>query len=315
MSRLNELIDWAFKNDYKIAWGNISHLTDSYSDFNQQSASGEFNDIQKRIFQSWGSFHQLKDSEMKNIILIAVSTSGKTRKIIFDCDGTKISTLLPPWYSYNEEDQCIQAIETELSTVLKKYDYTIKKLVGPYKYLSAKLGLGKYGRNNLIYIEGLGSYVRIAGFVTNAELIPHSYPEQKINNLILEKCEKCGICKKQCPTQAIGENKFLLHVDRCLSYHSELLNAGSDFDRYAEQDCLVGCLRCQETCPYNNDFIAIGDTSYVTMNQEETKYIIGEHISDHRLIDSKLKEKFDYIGLIRHRKYIIRNLRIHLTNK
>ena len=81
---MDELVNWAYKNSYRISWGDTGYLIDAYNKFDKKSQSGEFNDIQTSIFQNWGSFHQLNQDEMSTIILIATSTSGKTRKIIFD---------------------------------------------------------------------------------------------------------------------------------------------------------------------------------------------------------------------------------------
>jgi epoxyqueuosine reductase len=315
MVKLDELVNWAYKNSYRISWGHTGHLIDAYNEFDKKSQSGEFNDIQTSIFQNWGSFHQLNEDEMSTIILIATSTSGKTRKIIFDCNGIKINTLVPPWYSYDEEEKCSNTINENLSNFLSKYGYKTRKLLGPYKYLSAKLGLGRYGRNNLVYVDGLGSYARIAGFITNAELTPNRYPEINSDRLVLENCATCTSCMKKCPTQAIDNDQFLLHVDRCLSYHSELIDAGIEFSKYAEQDCLVGCLNCQDVCPYNNGFTAAENISLVSFNREETSYIVGEYNQDIQIIEKVVEEKLEKVGLSRHKSYIVRNLRVHINSK
>jgi ferredoxin len=67
----------------------------------------------------------------------------------------------------------------------------------------------------------------------------------------LARCASCVTCARHCPTGAITEDRFLIHAERCLTYHDE---AAADFPAWIDpawHHCLVGCMCCQDACPEN----------------------------------------------------------------
>jgi epoxyqueuosine reductase len=313
----NFMIDiksWATVNNYKVAWGNVQCLSDSYDEFERMSKLGELHGVQEFVFNKWGSFNKVEEPEMKTVILIAAPTGGDTRKIIFNCDGREVETLLPPWYSDNASKNLDISIEKSLSDFIGSYGYKAQKLSGPYKDLSARLGLGKYGRNNLMYVEGFGSYIRLIGFVTNAEFESQFYPEIKSDKLTLENCEKCVACKNSCPTNAIGDDRFRLHVDRCLSDYSESTDEWPDFVKTAKNRCLVGCLNCQQACSYNKNLTDASIVLHVAFTREETDYILGKLVENKDEVRMAIEEKLGEVGLTTHKEYVVRNLRSLINN-
>ena len=309
-----DIKSWANANNYKIAWGNIKCLTDSYNEFERMSKLGELHGVQDVVFNKWGSFGEVKKMGMNTVILIAAPTSGDTRKIIFNCDGREVETLLPPWYSDNASKNLDSSIEKSLSEFIGSYGYEVEKLSAPYKDLSARLGLGKYGRNNLMYVEEFGSYIRLIGFVTNAQFESESYPEKKSDKLTLEICEKCVACRNSCPTNAIGDDRFRLHVDRCLSDYSESVEEWPDFVKCAKNKCLVGCLNCQQACPYNKNLTDTSIVLHEKFTTAETDYILGKSVKNMDEVAIAIEEKLEKLGLATHKEYAIRNLRGIINN-
>jgi len=119
----------------------------------------------------------------------------------------------------------------------------------PHKTLAAHTGLVEYGRNNITYVPGFGSFHRLTSFFTNREL-PDDWQEVKL----MERCAECGACHKACPTEAIADDRFLLHAELCLTYHNEM-PAETPFPDYVSEDmhnAVVGCMICQRVCPANN---------------------------------------------------------------
>jgi len=252
---------------------------------------------------------------MKTVILVAYSTSGKTRQVLFDFDGQEVSVLLPPCYGDDGACRSYEAtIEKSLKDLLMNQGFKVERLSGPFKSVSVRLGLGKYGRNNLIYVEGFGSYIRLAGFLTDAKFTLEDYPDAGSSVRTLENCEKCRKCGTSCPTHAIGDDRFLLRVDRCLAYQNEKFEAWPDYVKTARNACLVGCLICQNVCPLNKAFTTVETVSSERFNQEETRYILGlgENV-DQELIDS-INSKIDGLGLSRHKEYFVRNIRGYINN-
>ena len=42
--------------------------------------------------------------------------------------------------------------------------------MAPIKTVAAMLGLVRYGRNNIAYADGIGSYLQLCGYITDARL-------------------------------------------------------------------------------------------------------------------------------------------------
>lgn len=70
---------------------------------------------------------------------------------------------------------------------------------------------------------------------------------------MLERCRDCSACRRHCPTGAIAPDRFLLHAERCITFHNEK-PADVPFPAWMDSawhNCLVGCLHCQRVCPEN----------------------------------------------------------------
>jgi len=102
-------------------------------------------------------------------------------------------------------------------------------------------GLGWYGKNANLLIEGAGSYFVLGSVITDAPLGP-------IATLVEDGCGSCRRCLDNCPTQAIIA-PGVVDAHKCLAW---LLQKPGIFDhayRVALGDRLYGCDDCQEVCP------------------------------------------------------------------
>jgi epoxyqueuosine reductase len=107
---------------------------------------------------------------------------------------------------------------------------------------AVRAGLGWYGKNANVLLEGHGSWFVLGTVVTDAEL-PAAIP-------VADGCGSCGRCLPACPTGALVA-PGVLDARRCLAH---LLQAPGDFPlefREALGDRLYGCDDCQEACPPN----------------------------------------------------------------
>ncbi|MBN1858150.1 hypothetical protein JW848_02980 [Candidatus Bipolaricaulota bacterium] len=68
-----------------------------------------------------------------------------------------------------------------------------------------------------------------------------------------KRCDSCHACRTTCPSGAIGEDRFPLHAESCITFWNEQ-KADVPFPGWIELDwhnALFGCLRCKRACPEN----------------------------------------------------------------
>jgi epoxyqueuosine reductase len=107
---------------------------------------------------------------------------------------------------------------------------------------AVRAGLGWYGKNANVLLEGHGSWFVLGSVVTDAAL-PVAIP-------VADGCGSCTRCLPACPTGALVA-PGVLDARRCLAH---LLQAPGDFPlefREALGDRLYGCDDCQDACPPN----------------------------------------------------------------
>lgn len=186
-------------------------------------------------------------ADARSIIVTAVAQPQV--RFAFAWQGRRISTVVPPTYLHaREADRRVQELLTER---LAPMGYRVAPARVPRKLLAVRSGLAAYGRNNITYVEGFGSFHRLAAFYSD---LPCEQDEW-LKPRMLDRCEECRACTVHCPSGAIGPDRFLLHAERCISYHNE--EPGEvPFPEWMDPawaDSLVGCMRCQKVCPENKE--------------------------------------------------------------
>lgn len=117
----------------------------------------------------------------------------------------------------------------------------------PVKPAAFCTGLGKYGRNSLIYTKEYGSWVTIHTVVTNAVF---DYDNNFAKNIT--DCGNCTVCVDACPTKAIMYDGKL-NKSRCLREHMLPKNIVPIEIRKHMGRCILGCDTCQIICPKNKE--------------------------------------------------------------
>jgi epoxyqueuosine reductase len=161
-------------------------------------------------------------------------------------DGTEHSVPVPPHYAGYETtpDGLTAAVRTALAPAGRH----AVRIEPPLKTLAAGAGLARYGRNNIAYVPGLGSYLQLAACLTDLEPPAGATWDEAQQ---LDRCERCSACLRACPTGAIRADRFLLQTERCLTWVNEAPTPFPDWVDPAWHTCAVGCLRCQQACPEN----------------------------------------------------------------
>ncbi len=107
---------------------------------------------------------------------------------------------------------------------------------------AARAGLGFVGKNGMLIVPGLGSFVLLGEVVTTLSL--------DAGEPIAERCGSCTRCIDACPTRAIVE-PFVLDARKCISYLTiESRSAIPTPLRAGVGDHLFGCDDCQTVCPF-----------------------------------------------------------------
>jgi epoxyqueuosine reductase len=183
--------------------------------------------------------------------LIVVAVKQPQIQFTFTWNGERIPLMVPPTYLHWRETD--GQVEDVLMKVLEPEGYRVAQAVLPKKLLAVRSGLATYGRSNITYVAGMGSFHRLVAFVSDFPCLQDEWQPPRM----MERCSRCLACLRNCPTGAISGERFLLHAERCISLHNE---EPSDvpfpvwFDS-SWHNCLVGCLRCQRVCPENRLFL------------------------------------------------------------
>jgi epoxyqueuosine reductase len=231
-------------------------------------------------------------AEAKSLI-IAAAPQPQVR-VTFTLEDRELPCIVPPTYNCATD----RKIEKMLQAQLEPAGFHIQIPNIPRKLLAVRSGLARYGKNNITYIEGLGSFYRLATFVSDLPC-----PEDRWEELrFLKECTNCDACTKACPGGAIGAGRFLLHAERCITFHNERQKEFPAWLNPSWHNCLVGCMVCQKVCPVDKSFrkwIVDGPT----FSAQETDFIIQNVNQDKlpREIVQKLAQldMMEYIGVLR----------------
>jgi len=185
--------------------------------------------------------------EPRSIILIA--TPSRLVRMRFTLDGVSFPVMTAPGYLYSAEPKPMDVV----GEVLLAFGYYAEKISGPQKAMATLSGFARYGRNNISYVPGFGTFHALATLVSDLPCDDVPLHEQEM----LARCENCRACQAACPTGAIGEDRFVLHAERCITFWNEQ-EADVPFPDWIELDwhnALFGCLRCKYACPENAPYV------------------------------------------------------------
>lgn len=215
-----------------------------------------------------------------------------------------MEAVLPP--TYVGYGQTTTMLQQELSKLLPE-NAVLKPLVIPLKLLAARLGLVRYGRNNLAYAPGMGSYLQLVGFWTDTLLEPLVKAKPAAENL--PECDSCRRCLKACPNGAITAERFLIRAERCLTRFNEYPGPWPEWLNASVHHCLLGCLACQEACPINSGRLCM-EPAPVSFSREETAVILADRADE----SEPVKAKLALLGLDGYETVIGRNLKALIQN-
>jgi epoxyqueuosine reductase len=164
---------------------------------------------------------------------------------VFHWKGERFRAILPPTYAgYGATSERVRA---SVGSLLGEEGYRVETAELPLKTLAVCSGLAQYGKNNISYLPGLGSFFQLVGVLSDLPCPEDAWDKPRM----MERCGNCEACLRACPTGAIGRDRFLLHAERCITFHNERRGEFPAWLNPAWHNCLFGCMRCQDVCPEN----------------------------------------------------------------
>jgi epoxyqueuosine reductase len=296
----NTLYAQVEKQGYKAKIVSIEHASELQEEIEEKCRLGLLSEEVYREVLTWIDFKIPTISPRAESIIVVAAPQPQVR-VTFDWNGNKLHCMIPPIYSRATDDQVKNLLEPHLESK----GYHLVKASLPLKLLAVRSGLAQYGRNNISYVQGMGSFHRLTAFYTNFPFLEDNWGELAM----MERCEECTACQKFCPTGAIPSDRFLLRAQRCLTF----LNEGQDeFPQWLEPSwhhCLVGCLYCQKICPVDKDFLDRIEEGPTFSHQEAGSLLQGWP-------ESKMPQvtiaKLEKLGLMDHFDVLGRNLNVLL---
>jgi epoxyqueuosine reductase len=219
----------------------------------------------------------------------------------FQWKGLEWKIPIPPTYD-TAPDREVRRILTE---ILGSRGWKTLPVRVPEKLLAVRTGLMQYGRNNIAYLPGRGSGHRLAAFASDWPCPDGEWREP----VLMERCGRCAACVDACPTGAIDRTRFLLHAEKCLTFHNERAVPIPETLAPAVHHCLFGCLRCQTVCPENGPK-NMPRKPGLRLTREETEQLISEVPAE--AIPDALRGKIEMLCAEEDFSLMRRNLRLLL---
>jgi len=286
------------KKGYKARFVYAKHIPDLKHDIQNQK-----DDLYQEFYEEYKSYFEFNPKVDFGIIrsLIVISVPVPQHEITFQYKSQLISLKIPPTYLYGQK--IIDELEEMSNKILNPEGYHVNYAILPVKTLAVRSGLATYGRNNITYVSGKGSFHRLVPFYSDVPTEEDTWIERKM----MEECERCHACVNRCPTEAIPTDQFLLRAEKCLTYHNEQPRniKFPDWINPHWHNCLVGCLECQKVCPVNRN-VKDWTEKGPSFNEKETRLLLQEHNFDD--LPKELKEKLNQYDLVDYFEIIPRNL-------
>ena len=214
--------------------------------------------------KEWFLSKQPPDISFEPLSFLVVAFQSPEGEIHLKYKGKELLLPIPPTYL---DESTMQRLNETLKTVSDGCRLAEVKAVS-LKLLAVLSGLGKYGRNALCYLEGYGSFCNFSAFYTDipCEDLTHG-------PALMDLCESCGLCIKNCPNNALG-GQLIIDTSRCLTIWNEHDGPLPDWILPGVHHTAVGCMRCQEICPVNKTVVK-SKKENLELSEAETEALLS----------------------------------------
>ncbi len=211
-------------------------------------------------------------------------------RVVFSWRGERFWALVPP--SYIGYWHLTRRGGEVLGRALAPQGHWVRFARVPQKALAVRSGLASYGRNNIAYVAGLGSFHMLVSYYSSLPCEDGAWLEPRL----VERCERCNACMRACPTGAIADDRVALHQERCITFYSGY-SGPQELPEWLDPDwveCLIGCRQCQIVCPENRHFKGwIGDRW--EFSEDETALLLAGLTPE--TVPEPIRARLDAMGL------------------
>jgi epoxyqueuosine reductase len=277
---------WADARGYGVAWGPAKLVREVREEIGQRRRSGE---LAAGLYEAELAAVVEAEPPPAEGTVVVIAKPRAASRIGFELEDGLFETILPP--TYGRYRATFEEVRQDLATHGLP-GAQVELLMAPLKALATRLGLARYGRNNVTYVASAGSYIQLCGYVTDARLGP-STPGAGAPRM-LEECEGCSACRRACPTGAIDATRVLLRAERCLTFLNENPGAWPDWVPERGHTCLIGCLVCQRACPANPK-LTVEDIG-LCFSLGETRALLGSGPAADPRWETGVRTKLAWLG-------------------
>lgn len=222
--------------------------------------------------------------------IIVVAVPQPMIRTTFHWKGEALKFVVPP--TYYDANKVNLRVRKLLSEAFRPDTHRFVRAVLPVKLLAVRSGIALYGRNNITYDPGYGSFHRLTAFYSDYDSPVDNWREKKA----LPRCDRCKACLEACPTGAIQKDRFLIRAERCLTYLNEKTSEHK-FPGWVDpsaHNAIIGCMICQKACPYDKDVVDWYEDRG-EFSEEETAYLLKGRFSGEK--SKRIGKKLKRLGL------------------
>jgi epoxyqueuosine reductase len=290
---IQELYVHLHQRGYPVRQVAVEHARELQTEFEERHEQGLFDEEFYQECLAGLSFAPPAELPGARSLIVAAIPRPQTQAI-FHWRGQRQAVIIPP--TYTNYDKIAQAWLDLVAGLLAPFRYHAARTKLPFKLLAVRSGLASYGRNNITYVQGFGSFLQLLAAYTDLECVEDSWGDARM----MERCRDCQACRRRCPTGAIPPGRFLLRGERCLVYYTEK-KADIPFPSWIDpsaHNCLIGCMRCQQACPEDRDFLSwVGESE--EFSEEETALLLGGVSSEELPPETAAKlERIDFLSSV-----------------
>jgi epoxyqueuosine reductase len=301
-----DLKAWAESRNWAAAWGPASVAEEARAEVAERRKTGEVAPI---FAARW--LRRFDGSVAAGTTAIIVAVPRPAHRLRVTTPAGEIAVVVPPTYIGDREVDT--AVRCKLAAFLGRGPDAVRPLRAPLKALAVRFGLALYGRNNVTYVPGMGSYVQLVGALTDVVLdLPEPWRPRPYT--LMQECDSCEACRGACPAAAIGEDRFLLHAERCLTNYNELPGPWPKWLAPTWHSCLLGCLYCQNACPQNVGRLTM-EAADVLFDLEETSALAAGPVVQSGALRDRIARKVALLGLTEYDAVLGRNLQALLAGR